>query len=293
MVNPVTSPGVLYIVATPIGNLEDITLRAIKTLQTVDYIAAEDTRHSQQLLNYYQIKTPMISLHEHNELQRAASLLERLRQGQNIALIADAGTPLISDPGYHLVTVMHESGIRVIPIPGACAAIAGLVASGLPTDRFVFEGFLPHKSALRKKKLLGLAHETRTIIFYESVHRIVDFIDLLVEIFGPDRRATIARELTKTYESIHQDTVIGLKKWAADFPKKIKGEFVVIVKGSVIEKNNTFKMFEHRSLLQALLKHMPLKQAVDIACETTGASRKIIYAMALAEKNENKTKPNE
>ena len=177
-------PANLYLVATPLGNLDDITFRAIHVLKTVDLIAAEDTRHSKILLERYGIKTPMTSLHEHNETAKIAHLLTQLQQGYSIALISDAGTPLISDPGYHLVASAHRKCIKVVPVPGPCAAIAGLAASGLPTDHFVFEGFLPSHGAMRKKRLVALVQEWRTVVFYESVHRIVNLMELMNEIFG-------------------------------------------------------------------------------------------------------------
>jgi len=203
--------GCLYLVATPIGNLDDITFRAVEVLKHVDLIAVEDTRHSKKLLKHYDVATPTLSLHDYNESARCAELIKRLVAGIDIALISDAGTPLISDPGYRLVAAAHQHDIKVIPIPGACAAIAGLIASGLPTDRFVFVGFLPAKGAARKKRLEEFTNESRTIIFYESVHRIINLIDLLNEVFGGARVATVARELTKTFETIHQAKLSDLK----------------------------------------------------------------------------------
>ncbi len=277
----VTSAGSLYIVATPIGNLADITLRAIETLKSVALIAAEDTRHSRRLLDHYQITTPTISLHEYNEQTRAQLLCDRLQQGENIALISDAGTPLISDPGYRLVDQVRQAGIRVVPIPGPCAAIAALVASGLPTDQFVFVGFLPAKGAARKKKLAALKNESRTIIFYESVHRMVDLIDLLNEIFEGERRATVARELTKTYETIYQATLSDIKHGLQKFPTQIKGEFVVVVQGAVEKENGDEMMMEYQRILEILLREIPLKQAVNLTCQITGARRKLLYSLAL------------
>ncbi|ABS78052.1 16S rRNA (cytidine(1402)-2'-O)-methyltransferase [Coxiella burnetii] len=271
--------GSLYITATPIGNREDITLRAIDTLRSVDLIAAEDTRHSKKLLEHYGIKTPLLSLHEHNEAARATLLCEKLKQGLNVALISDAGTPLISDPGYRLVNAVREAGIEVVPIPGACAAIAALVASGLPTDRFIFEGFIPSKGEVRRKKLEDLKNQRRTIIFYESVHRIVNLIDLLNEIFGTERRATIARELTKKFETIHTATLAELKNWINENPVQEKGEFVVIVAGQT-EKLKEINE-EHQQLLTLLLSELSLKQAVSLATKISGLPRKKLYALAL------------
>lgn len=271
--------GCLYLVATPIGNLGDITLRAIDVLRGVDLIAAEDTRHSKKLLNHYDITTPTLSLHNYNEAARTAQLITRLQQGADIALIADAGTPLISDPGYRLVAQAHRHGIKVIPIPGACAAIAGLVASGLPTDQFVFAGFLPIKDAARKKHLAAFVSESRTIIFYESVHRIINFLNLLNEVFGGDRVAAVARELTKTFETIRQATLRDLKDWFAQDPQQSKGEFVIILQGA--SKKNRDPAAVDTRLLQILLSELPLKQAVSLAVQITGKKRKALYSLAL------------
>lgn len=271
--------GCLYLVATPIGNLGDITLRAIEVLKYVDVIAVEDTRHSKKLLKYYGIATPTLSLHDYNESARCAKLIKRLAAGIDIALICDAGTPLISDPGYRLVATVHQHGIKVIPVPGACAAIAGLIASGLPTDRFVFVGFLPAKGAARKKQLEELANESRTIIFYESVYRIINLIDLLNEVFGGGRLATIARELTKTFETIHQAKLSDLKIWFEKDPNQSKGEFVIILE-SAYKKNREFAK-ESKGLLQILLNELPLKQAVSLATQISGVKRKTLYSLAL------------
>lgn len=271
--------GCLYVTATPIGNRDDITLRAIEILRSVDLIAAEDTRHSKKLLEYHGIKTPSISLHEHNEAARTALLCKKLKEGLNLALISDAGTPLVSDPGYRLIAAVREAGIRVVPIPGACAAIAALVSSGLPTDRFVFEGFIPSKGEARQKKLMKLKNESRTIIFYESVHRIVNLINLLNDIFGSDRRATIARELTKRFETIHAAKLSELKKWLKENPDQQKGEFVVIVEGC--SEKITEISEEHQRLLTLLLNELSLKQAVSLAAKISGIPRKKLYSLAL------------
>ena len=192
------SPPSLYIVPTPIGNLADITQRAIEVLAMVDVVAAEDTRHSSVLLNHLQIKANLLALHDHNEQQRADALIARVQQGQSVALISDAGTPLISDPGYHLVTRCREAGVRVIPLPGACAAITALSASGLPTDRFTFEGFLPAKEEARDDRLTELQDETRTLIFYESPRRLLETVQAGARLYG-ERQIVVARELTKTF----------------------------------------------------------------------------------------------
>lgn len=269
----------LYILATPIGNRDDITLRAIEILQTVDLIAAENTRHSKKLMDYHGIKTPLLSLHKHNETTRVNLLCEKLKQGCSIALISDAGTPLISDPGYRLITGVRKAGVRVIPVPGACAAISALVSSGLPTDRFVFEGFIPSKGEVRRKKIVELKNELRTMIFYESVHRIIDLIDLLNEQFGPHRRATIARELTKTFETIYTAPLLELKEWIIEDPNQQKGEFVVIVEGA-IEKITEINE-ESQRLLAVLLEEFPLKKVVSLVGKITFLPRKKLYSLGL------------
>ncbi|AJC50205.1 methyltransferase [Coxiella endosymbiont of Amblyomma americanum] len=271
--------GCLYVVATPIGNMIDITLRAIKILQFVDLIAVESQRHSKSLLRHHDIKTDLLSLNAHNEVIRTAVLCEKLKQGLNIAIISDAGTPLISDPGYRLVVAAKKADIRVIPIPGACAGIAALSSSGLPTNRFAFEGFLPKKEDLRRKKLEKLKKEPRTLIFYESVHRIKDLINLLNEIFGPERMAVVARELTKKFETIHSKSLLELKKWLSEDPKQQKGEFVILVAGCFEKKKEIGE--EQRHLLSVLLSELSLKQAVTLATRISGASRKQLYSLAL------------
>lgn len=273
--------GHLYIVATPIGNLADITLRAVEILKSVDLIAAEDTRYSQQLLNFYGIKTPLISLHEHNEQQRIADLLPQLQAGKHIALVTDAGTPLISDPGFRLVQAMHQAHIPVSPIPGACAAISALVVSGLPAERFVFEGFLPAKGAARQQRLAELAVETRTIIFYEAPHRIADLLAQLTLSCGGERLATLARELTKTFETVRHDRLAALQQWVEQDANQRKGEFVLILQGAAVNHTGPGDQ-ELQRILRILLAELPLKQAVSLAIEITGAKRNRVYALALA-----------
>lgn len=229
--------GKLYICATPIGNLEDITIRAIKTLRQVDLIAAEDTRRTIKLLNRYKIKKPIISYYEHNELLREDLFIEKLNEGHTIALVSDAGTPGLSDPGYRLIKRCIDEGVEVEVLPGPCAAITALVASGLPTDKFLFYGFLPRKKGGRKKVLIGLSEEDKTIVIYESPHRIMSLLDELVEIFG-DRKIVLARELTKKFEEIIRGTpkeiISGLKS------RKLKGEIVLVING-LTRKNNSFR----------------------------------------------------
>ncbi|HRA42445.1 MAG TPA: 16S rRNA (cytidine(1402)-2'-O)-methyltransferase, partial [Gammaproteobacteria bacterium] len=226
-----TKPGKLYIVATPIGHLGDISLRAIDTLKVVDRIAAEDTRHSLGLLKHLGIEKPLVALHEHNEREQAEKLLAFVEDGHALALISDAGTPLISDPGYHLVQLAHQLGIQVVPIPGPCSIITALSASGLPTDRFVFEGFLSAKATARRKQLEKLATETRTLIFFEAPHRILETVAAMQACFGEQRLAVVARELTKTFETIRMGTLSELEAWMKSDAMQQRGEFVVLVAG--------------------------------------------------------------
>ena len=271
-------PG-LYVVATPIGNLEDCSTRAIEILQTVDQIAAEDTRHSQKLLKYFGITTPLISLHEHNETISSKILLNCLKKNRSIALISDAGTPLINDPGYRLVKLAHQHGIPVIPIPGPCALITALCASGLPCDRFIFEGFLPGKNSARLKKLQEFLYETRTIIFYEAPHRILELIDDMLAVFGPKRYVVLSRELTKAFETIHGDNLEKLNIWLNSDKNQQKGEFVILVEGA--EYLSPYEIDRQR-ILGILLAELPIKQATSLAAKITHAKKNKLYALALA-----------
>lgn len=268
--------GILYIVATPIGNLGDITQRALDTLAQVDLIAAEDTRHSGLLLSHYGIKKPFFALHDHNEQQKAVVLVEKLTQGQNIALISDAGTPLISDPGFHLVRHCRQAGIRIVPISGACAAITALCASGIASDRFCFEGFLPAKTKSRCDKLESLTNEPRTLIFYESTHRILDTLADMQSVWGNDRYLVMARELTKTWETIHGDTLGNLIEWLKGDPNRIKGEIVLVVEGKPEETEQVFHP-QAVKLLALLAKELPLKKAAAIVAETFGYKKNALY----------------
>lgn len=272
--------GQLYLIATPIGHLSDITLRAIDTLKSVDWIAAEDTRHSQRLLSHYQITTSLFSLHEYNEDDRIQKILGLLSEGKSVGLISDAGTPLISDPGFRLVRSVRAAGFAVVPVPGPCAAIAALIASGLPTDRFVFEGFVPAKKSALRSYLLGLKEESRTMIFYESVHRVVNTLSIFCEIFGEDRVATIARELTKTYETIKQDKLITLSEWIKADGNQQKGEFVIVLQGAKLSDLSADEA-ELVRILKILMQSVSVKDAVKLACEITGLNRKIVYKTAL------------
>lgn len=271
--------GCLFVVATPIGNLADITLRALEILKSVDLIAAEDTRHSQYLLNHYGIKTPLISLHEHNEAQRIAELLPQLHAGKQIALITDAGTPLISDPGNRLLQAVHQAKLSVSPIPGACAAISALAVSGLPAEHFVFEGFLPAKASARRQRLTELSSETRTLIFYEAPHRMTALLADLIQVYGGERLATIAREMTKTFETIRQDQLQILQQWITEDPQQRKGEFVIILQGAApaIAADEP----EAKRILNILLAELPLKQAVALTAEITHLKRNALYQHAL------------
>lgn len=273
------STGLLYVVATPIGNLGDISARALDTLTSVQLIAAEDTRHSARLLQHYGIKTPCVALHEHNERDMSATLLERLLAGVSIALICDAGTPLISDPGYHLVRGARGHNIGVVPIPGPCALISALCASGLPSDRFVFEGFLPAHAGPRKSRLESLKDEPRTLIFYESPHRVLECLTDLAAILGDDRPAVIARELTKTFETIQGDSLAGLRAWMRADDHQQKGEFVILVQGSIIADRMTG---EAERIVRILLRELPLKQAAALAAEISGVKKNALYDYALS-----------
>lgn len=272
--------GILYIVATPIGNLQDITQRALSTLESVDLIAAEDTRHSGILLSHYGIKKPFFALHDHNEQQRSAVLVEKLQQGQHIALISDAGTPLISDPGFHLVRECRQAGVKIVPIPGACAAITALCSSGIASDRFCFEGFLPAKSKGRCDKLSELVNESRTLIFYESTHRILDSLADMQQIFGADRYVVMARELTKTWETIYGAPLSELIEWLAQDSNRIKGEIVLVVEGKPQMANEEISLQAVR-LLQNLANELPLKKAAAIVAETFGYKKNALYQYGL------------
>ena len=269
----------LYIVATPIGNLDDITLRAIDTLKRVDLIAAEDTRHSGLLLQHLGIKARLYSLHDHNEQEKAQVLIEKLQAGLSIALISDAGTPLINDPGYHLVKACRENGIKVVPIPGACAAIAALSIAGLPSDKFIYEGFLPAKSKARQDNLASLITEPRTMIFYESTHRLLETLKDMQTIFGADKQIVLAKELTKTWETIVSFPVNELIDWLNQDASRQKGEFVLIVAGYT-ESN---KDIDPKAIntLKLLQKELPLKKAAAITAEIYGLKKNQLYQIGL------------
>lgn len=280
----VSNTAALYIVATPIGNLEDLSARAVRILSTVDLIVAEDTRTSRKLLMHYGITTPLSALHEHNEREQAPKLIEQLRAGKSIALISDAGTPLISDPGYHLVRAAHAADIIVVPVPGPCAAITALSVAGLPSDRFAFEGFPPAKSAARRAFFGRLAAELRTLIFYESPHRIIDSLaDMLAE-FGAAREAMVARELTKKFETLRAGSLGVLADWIARAETPRQGEFVVLVHGAEA-RTVAPALPDAERVLKLLMAELPTRQAVDLAVGVTGLPRNTLYKLALAHKS--------
>lgn len=276
--------GLLYVVATPIGNLGDITLRAVDTLKQVDAIAAEDTRHSSGLLSHYGIHKKLIAVHEHNEQQSAQLLLQRIQQGERIALITDAGTPGISDPGAVVVDVLLSHGVKVVPIPGASALVAALSASGITDNSFMFVGFLPASGAQRRKKLEDLQAVAATLVFYEAPHRIVECVQDLAKILGEARRMTIARELTKTFETMHRCMLGEASAWLAQDANQQRGEFVLLVEAPPLQEAVEVDQAAER-VLRLLLDAMPLKQAAKLAADITGAKKNALYEMALNIKN--------
>ncbi len=274
--------GTLFVVATPIGNLEDLSPRARQTLADVDIIAAEDTRHTGRLLSHFSIKTSLFALHDHNEDKVVQSLISDLADGKSIALVSDAGTPLISDPGYRLVSTAHSRGIRVVPVAGASAVTVALSAAGLPTDRYCFEGFLPAKQKARKDRLANLASETRTIVLYESVHRIRDCLADLVDGFGESRNAFVGRELTKMHEQCVQATLGELLRQVDDGTIVAKGEFVIIVTGANDEPSSSLDVDR---LLIELSDRLPGKDVAKLVARATGESRNFLYERLLALKD--------
>jgi 16S rRNA (cytidine1402-2'-O)-methyltransferase len=276
--------GILYIVATPIGNLADMSQRAISILSEVDLIAAEDTRHSRHLMQHFNIKTRMWAYHDHNEEQQTPVIVEKLLAGESIALISDAGTPLLSDPGYRLVKAAHAASIKVSPIPGACAAIAALSASGLPTDQFHFCGFTPSKSSSRQRFFEQFAQYTASTIYYESSHRIEASLIDMIKVFGGDRPAVLARELSKTFETIKQASLQTLSEWLTADENQRKGEFVLIVQGCNSHTSENFLLLEHA--LKVLLEELPVKQASKLAAKICGVKKNTVYKLALAFQSE-------
>ena len=276
--------GTLYVVATPIGNLEDISARALRVLKEVSLIAAEDTRHSSRLLAHFGIQTPLAACHEHNEREEGGRFLGRLQTGENIALISDAGTPLISDPGYHLVRQARAAGVAVVPVPGACALIAALSAAGLPSDRFIFEGFLPAKAAARRARLETLKEEPRTLIFYEAPHRILESLRDFEDVFGGGRVAVLGRELTKTFETLKGLPLGQLRAWVEADSNQQRGECVVLVEGWHAPQDESAVSAESLRVLDLLLAEMSLKRAAAIAAEITGVRKNLLYQAALERK---------
>lgn len=270
-----TDPGTLYVVATPIGNLADMTPRANQVLAAVDAICAEDTRHTRQLLSAFGLEKPLVALHEHNEGEMAARLVERLRAGQALALVSDAGTPLVSDPGYRLVREVRAAGLKVSPVPGACAAIAALSVAGIASDRFCFEGFLPAKAAARRERLHALVRETRTLVFYESAHRVEESLADLAAIFGAGREAVLARELTKLFETVLGDTLGAIAQRVQGDENQRKGEFVLIVGGCA--DDIAAILAEGQRLYLKLAEYLKPSQAAKLAAELSGAPRKALY----------------
>jgi len=270
----------LFIVATPIGNLGDISQRALEILRNADLIAAEDTRHSSRLTQHFGISTRLVSYHDYSSSAREDTILAELAAGRSVALISDAGTPLISDPGYSLVARARQMQIRVIPIPGACALTTALCAAGLPTDRFVFEGFPPHKQGARRQLFESLAGEERTLIFYESPHRIADSIIDMKDLFGEQRQAVICRELTKTWETIHGDSLGALSQWIMADDNNRRGEFVVLIHGAPAADQDALLSDADRQL-RILLEELPVKQAATLVAKLTGLKKNAVYKRAL------------
>lgn len=281
-----SAAGSLYVVATPIGNLDDISARALKLLREVSLIAAEDTRHSQRLMQHFGIATPLAACHEHNERDEGSRFITRLLAGDDVALISDAGTPLISDPGYHLVRQARAAGINVVPVPGACALVAALSAAGLPSDRFIFEGFLPAKAVGRRGRLESVKEEPRTLIFYEAPHRILECLQDMEAIFGGDRPALLARELTKTFETLKGLPLSELRQFVESDSNQQRGECVVLVAGWTAPEGDEAISSESMRVLDLLLKEIPLKRAAALAAEITGERKNVLYQVALNKQKE-------
>ena len=273
--------GTLFIVSTPIGNLADISQRAVETLNSVDIIAAEDTRRTGQLLSHFGINKKQIALHDHNEEKKVPKIIESITDGQKIALVSDAGTPLINDPGFDLVRAALDANLNVVPVPGPCSPIVALSVSGLPTDRFIYEGFLPAKQGARIKHLESLVKEPRTLVFLESSHRIVSSLTDMLTVFGADRTAVIARELTKTFETIKKAPIKELVEWIEADANQTKGEFVVVIDGSKVESSGKSEL-EAETIVKALLEEgIGVKQTSVIAAKLTGIKKKELYNLAL------------
>ena len=275
----------LYVVGTPIGNLEDISYRAVRLLSDVDLIAAEDTRHSRILLTHYNIKTPVQALHEHNEAQLVKYILDRIGDGEAVALISDAGTPLISDPGYSLVRTAREAGLAVYAVPGPSAVTTALSVAGLPTDRFVFEGFLPSKAAARMKRLKTLCRETRTLVFYESSHRIKASIEAMGEVFGGQRLAAVCRELTKRFETVLRAPLDDIGDMLVKDRNQTRGEFVIVVAGDMQDQDES--LLNAHAAAQALLEYLPASQAARVAAKLNDVPRRKVYQLLEKQQGQN------
>jgi len=271
--------GTLYVVATPIGNLQDITPRAVEILCSVDLIAAEDSRHSAPLLRHYNVTAPVWAYHDHSDQQRTDELVARLRAGQNVALISDAGTPLISDPGYRLVDAAHRAAIKVSPLPGACAVVAALSACGLPTDKFTFAGFLPSKKQARQTVLADYSGALETVVFYEAPHRLLESLRDMQEVFGDQRVVVLAREITKMFETIRRDTIAGLVDWVSTDSNQQRGECVLLVRGVVSSKGDLAD--EAINVMKVLADELPMKQAAALAAKISGAKKNALYQWGL------------
>jgi 16S rRNA (cytidine1402-2'-O)-methyltransferase len=276
---PRAARGVLHVVATPIGNLKDLSERARKVLGSADLVAAEDTRHTLQLLEAHGVRARLLSVHEHNESERAAEILQALADGANVALVSDAGTPLVSDPGLRIVRAAIDAGFDVRTVPGACAAIAALSVAGLDTERFAFEGFLPAKTAARRERLATLRDDSRTLVFYEAPHRLAEALDDLSAVLGATRQAVVARELTKVFETTHRGTLAELAKRAREDADMQRGEIVIVVEGA--PPANATEDSELERVLGILLAQLSVSQAADLAAALTGASRNVAYRLAL------------
>ena len=273
--------GLLYVVATPIGNLRDMTLRAIETLKTVDAIAAEDTRHTSGLLSHFGISKKLIAVHEHNEQQSAERLLAQLKNGDNIALVTDAGTPGISDPGAIVVKIVREAGIKVVPIPGVSAVVTALSASGIVQNGFYFHGFLPASGAARRKMLEQLKSQTVTLVLYEAPHRIVECVEDLTKVLGDNRKITFCRELTKAFETIYNCVLSDASAWLQADTNQQRGEFVLLIEAAPVVEVEEISA-EAQRVLKCLLAELPLKQAVALATEITNLKKNDLYEFALA-----------
>jgi 16S rRNA (cytidine1402-2'-O)-methyltransferase len=279
-------PGCLYVVATPIGDVGDMSVRGRAVLAAVDQVAAEDTRTSAKLFDQLDLRTPLTAVHDHNEAHRVPGLIAKLQAGESLALISDAGTPLISDPGYRLIAAAHDAGIRVAPVPGPCAAIAALSVAGLASDRFHFEGFLPSRQGPRVARLSLLAEATPTLILYEAPHRIVETLEDLVATFGADRLATLAREITKTFETIKRATLGELLAWVMADSNQQRGEIVLVVAGAPERDAEDTRPLSAEAILRVLVRELPVRQAAGLAAELMGLKRNGLYDMALKLKQE-------